>query len=148
VDASSANAIYTTGASTDIRNNIGPSTAHNMPTNNTFFVNTSEGSEDFHLVDGVAPIDTGVDLTDVVTADLDGMARPYGSAPDMGAYEYTPGSQLVGDVNGDGQVDQQDVQACVNHVLGAENWGESADVNGDGGVNVLDVQQVVNIVSE
>jgi archaellum component FlaG (FlaF/FlaG flagellin family) len=148
VDTSSPNAIYVAGGLTDIRNNIGPSSVNNIPPNNVFFVNTAEGEEDYHLVNGAAPIDAGVDLTDVVAADLDGTARPYGSAPDIGAYEYAPGSQLEGDVNGDGQVDQEDIQACVNHVLGVEDWGASADINGDGGVNILDVQQVVNITSD
>ena len=148
VDTSSSYAIYTVSGSTDIRNNIGPSTAQNLPTNSSFFVNTSEGAEDYHLVSSAAPIDLGLDLTDVVGTDLEGRERPYGLAPDLGAYEFAPGSQLVGDVNRDGQVDQQDVQACVNHVLGIGDWGVSADVNGDGAVNVLDVQRVVNIISE
>jgi hypothetical protein len=147
VAASTSNAIYVAGGSTDIRNNVGPSTTHNTPTNDAFFVNTSEGEEDYHLVTSAAPIDAGVDLTDVVAADLDGTERPYGSAPDIGAYEYAPGAQLVGDVNRDGRVDKQDVQACVNNVLGIQDWGITADVNGDGEVNILDVQGIVNIVS-
>jgi len=145
VDTSSPNAIYGADGLTDIRNNIGPSSVNNIPANNVFFVNTAEGEEDFHLVSGAAPIDAGLDLSDVVVMDLDGTARPYGSAPDIGAYEYAPGSQLEGDVNGDDQVDQQDVQVCVNQILGVEEWGVSDDVDGDGGVNMLDVQQVVNI---
>ena len=63
----------------------------------------------------------------------------------------TDGSIIVdameGDLNVDGLVDVQDVQACANHVLGLQNWGIAADVNEDGGTNILDVQRVVNIVS-
>ncbi|MEA1924529.1 MAG: dockerin type I domain-containing protein [Candidatus Altiarchaeota archaeon] len=52
----------------------------------------------------------------------------------------------AGDVNGDGSVNILDVQACVNHLLGAQDWGAAADVNRDGTVNVLDVQEIVNII--
>jgi hypothetical protein len=54
---------------------------------------------------------------------------------------------IVGDVNGDGQVNFQDIQACLNHVLGFQDWGEAADVNEDGHVNALDVQTIINIFS-
>ena len=51
-----------------------------------------------------------------------------------------------GDVNGDGLINVQDIQACVNHILGTQDWGEAGDVNNDGAVNVLDVQTIVNII--
>jgi len=35
------------------------------------------------------------------------------SAWDIGPCEYVSGSALLGDVNGDGQVDEEDVQACL-----------------------------------
>jgi len=53
-------------------------------------------------------------------------------------------SPLKGDINLDGSVDVLDVQACVNHILGLQNYGSSADVNGDGSTDVLDVQAIVN----
>ena len=52
----------------------------------------------------------------------------------------------IGDVTGDSQVNIQDIQACVNHILGTQDWGALADVNGDEAVNVLDVQAIVNII--
>ena len=52
----------------------------------------------------------------------------------------------AGDLNSDGTVDSQDVNACVNHILGTQDWGEAADVNEDGSVNSLDVQEIVNII--
>jgi hypothetical protein len=42
----------------------------------------------YHLRAGSAAIDRGVDAG--VTSDIDGNARPYGSAPDLGAVEYVP----------------------------------------------------------
>jgi hypothetical protein len=71
--------------------------------------------------------------------------RFSGSAPDIGAFEHTGTKpSLVGDVNGDGTVNIMDVQACVNHILGKQNWGKTSDVNGDGGVDVIDIQEIVN----
>ena len=56
--------------------------------------------------------------------------------------------RLKGDVNGDEEVNNQDVDACVNHILGIQDWGKAADVNEDGSLDVLDVQEIVNIISE
>lgn len=51
------------------------------------------------------------------------------------------------DLNSDGSVNILDLQSCVNHILGIQDWGGAkADVNEDGSVDVLDVQEVVNAV--
>ena len=55
----------------------------------------------------------------------------------------------LGDVNGDGKIDVEDVVAIVNKILGepAENFLEAyADVTGDGKIDVDDVVAVVNII--
>jgi len=49
------------------------------------FVNTS--SYDFHLQSGSPAIDSGITLA-AVTTDIDGIARPQGTALDLGAREY------------------------------------------------------------
>jgi hypothetical protein len=79
-------AVFVQSGQVDMRNNIGPSDTGNMETDNSFFVNTGTGNEDFHLVAGSLPIDSGIDCG--IREDFDGNARPYGTAPDMGAYEY------------------------------------------------------------
>ena len=56
---------------------------------------------------------------------------------------------LMGDVNGDGVVNIQDVVALVDHTLGKEVSmfvEEAADVTGDGQINISDVVAVVNIL--
>ncbi|MDY6857508.1 MAG: dockerin type I domain-containing protein [Thermodesulfobacteriota bacterium] len=53
---------------------------------------------------------------------------------------------LKGDVNGDKEINDNDVDACVKHILGTQDWGDAADVNGDLSVNSLDVQQIVNVI--
>ena len=57
-----------------------------------------------------------------------------------------PSTTLKGDVNQDGSVNVLDVQACVNDILGVQDYGSSADANKDGKVDILDVQGVVNII--
>ena len=53
---------------------------------------------------------------------------------------------VMGDVTGDGDVNILDVQACINHVLGVQDWDSAADVNGDGNANVIDVQDIENLI--
>lgn len=86
---SSANAVSVSGATVDVRNNIGPTSANNMGTNSAYFVNAAGG--DFRLVGGAAPINAGVDLTAYVPDDFDGNSRTADLPPDIGAFEYAGG---------------------------------------------------------
>ena len=54
-----------------------------------------------------------------------------------------------GDINGDGTVDIQDVNCCINVILGSEpasKYNGRADVNGDGAVDIQDVNDIINII--
>ena len=54
-----------------------------------------------------------------------------------------------GDLNLDGVVNSQDVDLCVNVILGFEGDAgirSRADMNLDGRVNVIDLQKIVNLV--
>jgi hypothetical protein len=109
-------------------------------TGNPLFIDPE--NENFHLQSTSPCINAGADLG--LTQDFAGVSIPQGLAPDIGPYEY-----VSADVNGDGQVDALDVHACVNHILGVQDWRDmagvnSADVNGDGSVDALDVQAIVN----
>lgn len=140
-------------ATWDLRNNAFPgavpgvaSDPSNLTATATDFVDAA--THDYHLAPGAGLIDQGVPLTSVAT-DRDGRARPQGSAPDVGAYEFAGAAPTPGDVNGDGVVNVLDVQRCVNVVLGLEPdpaVQARADLNGDGTVNVLDVQGIINAV--
>lgn len=96
------------------------------------------------------PSGTGVVQTDVAVGDGDqAWTPPPGIGPELAVYITRTGSPPAppqGDINGDGQVDVADVQACVNQVLGVSPTTPEADLNGDGTVNVLDVQQLVLIL--
>lgn len=54
----------------------------------------------------------------------------------------------VGDVNGDGQVDEKDAMAIMDHLAGTAQLDEDAlkraDVNGDGEVSYLDAMAIMD----
>ena len=87
---------------------------------------------------------TGVGVTGGDT--LWSKPSPLGSEVALYAKRTGALQGLPGDVNGDGVVNVQDVQLCVNQVLGLSPTTPEADVNSDGSVNVLDVQLIVNIL--
>ncbi|MBE6315380.1 MAG: dockerin type I repeat-containing protein [Muribaculaceae bacterium] len=51
---------------------------------------------------------------------------------------------IVGDVNGDGEVNIADVNAVINMIL--DSPAENGDVNGDGEVNIADVNAIIDII--
>ena len=56
---------------------------------------------------------------------------------------------VLGDVNGDGEVNVTDVALIVENIMGQHNssfMAANADVNGDGSITVTDVAGVVNII--
>ena len=57
--------------------------------------------------------------------------------------------QVVGDANGDAEINVLDVVLTVNLILCADcpdNYNECSDINGDEQINVLDVVSLVNII--
>jgi hypothetical protein len=63
---------------------------------NPLFVDPDNG--DFHLRSGSPAIDSGIS-TDALREDFDGNVRPWGSAPDMGAFEYGSRKSSASPVN-------------------------------------------------
>ena len=56
---------------------------------------------------------------------------------------------LLGDVDGNGEVNVTDVNILVNIILGKDNaasYDGRADVDGNGNVDITDVNEVVNII--
>ena len=52
---------------------------------------------------------------------------------------------ILGDVNGDGAVNIQDIILILNMILDS-SYESNGDVNSDGIINILDVVQIVNII--
>ncbi len=66
------------------------------------------------------------------------------------SWDYT-GGYMIGDVNGDGQVNAIDLNAIVNYILERRNFPftfveKAADLNGDLKVNAIDVNMVTNMI--
>ena len=60
--------------------------------------------------------------------------------------QSSEGSWLLGDVNGDGNVDVADVSAVISMMSGSTTY-DNADVNGDGAVDVADISSVISIMA-
>jgi len=113
------------------------------------------GNNNFHLQSNSPAIDGGTvhDYFDrfynlygvKIDMDFEGNPYPQGTAPDIGAYESGAAS-LKYDVNMDSAVNIQDLQACVNHVLGKQDWGYKSDVNRDGKVDNWDMTEILNAI--
>lgn len=72
---------------------VGANSIHNKTASDQF-VNITQGSEDYHLKSGADALDVGTTLAQVPT-DIDGDARPQGSAVDMGADELLAVSRRI-----------------------------------------------------
>ena len=60
---------------------------------------------------------------------------------------FRPAFAVIGDVNGDGKVDMQDigiVARAFGTSPGAPRWNPAADVNGDGTVDMRDIALVAS----
>ena len=64
-------------------------------------------------------------------------------------YSVTLAEKPKGDVNGDGEVDEADLELVVNYILNpSKDFNKTAaDMNGDGKVNAADVVLIINAMS-
>jgi hypothetical protein len=95
VDVPESRAVVISGATADVKNNIGPSAANNLPTSSAYYVDGAKA--DYHLAPGSAPIDAGLDLTSVVATDIEGRSRSASGRPDLGAYELAVATDAAGE---------------------------------------------------
>ena len=74
----------------------------------------------------------------------DDMENYTGTAPDMGAFEFSD-CGIAGDINLDGNVNILDIINVANCIL-SDCSDPCADLNGDGSINILDIINLVNII--
>ena len=78
------------------------------------------------------------------------LLRPFGKLPDYtfnDPYPDSPGSLLLGDVNGDGLVDISDVAALIDYLLDGDAEGislQNADCYMDNVINIADVVEIID----
>lgn len=82
----------------------------------------------------------------VTDGDRPNQKNLYVYVPGNGVAAYTLTAGILGDVDGDGQVDVTDVNILINMMLGKAISSPVADVTGDGMVDVSDVNAVINIM--
>jgi len=110
------------------------------------FVNLA--GRDFHLLASSLALNAGTTVP-IVVVDREGIARPQGGTFDIGAYETYAGSATQPppnpcDTNGDGSVNQPDIDSSVSQALGTAACKTDLDANGR--CDVVDVQRVINAV--
>ncbi|HPF38919.1 MAG TPA: dockerin type I domain-containing protein [Phycisphaerae bacterium] len=101
---------------------------------------------DYHLLPSSPCIDAGAPDYETFEGDLDidSDARVMNCRIDVGADEFNPAVNPIGDYDGDGQVDSDDLSSFITALLNPQecNLGRG-DTNEDGAVNSLDVQGFV-----
>ncbi len=92
------------------------------------------------------PVFTGAgNYLDNVVSILSGGTRGTQLQFDAIFFYKKAGAALTGDVNGDGVVNNTDVSALINVILGDAAY-DNTDLNGDGVVNNTDVTSLINII--
>ena len=107
---------------------------------------TNPENDDYSLQESSPCIDAGTTYFEMfgdIIIDID-VSEYYGLAPDMGAFEWIPETQL-GDLNADGVLDVIDIVAMVNLIL-EFTYDSLADMNADNIVDILDIMLLLNIV--
>jgi hypothetical protein len=98
--------------------------------------------QDFRLTADSPAVDLGVDVG--FTIDFEGNLVPQGSAPDLGAFEFgSQGPVCDGDLDEDGDFDDEDVNLMVDVILGRNTQISCADLDDNGLVNVIDLQMLI-----
>ncbi len=70
------------------------------------------------------------------------------SVQNTASFWYMKEPTVIGDIDGDGEVNISDVSAIIDILLrgGTDDAISQADVNGDGEVNIGDVNDVIDII--
>ena len=120
---------------------INPGDENGNISSNPLFVDPD--NDNFNLQLNSPCIDAGIEI--------EGMEY-FGSAPDMGAFEYTSESieVILGDINFDQDINILDIVLLLNYIIGNAEFSNeqlvAADYTGDAIINILDIVTLVNFI--
>ena len=86
-----------------------------------------------------------VDVTESVRFRIVQTSGSRVNIDDITVYGRASETVLIGDVNGDGEINIADVNAVIDSILGTPN-NPKCDVNGDGEINIADVNAIIDII--
>ncbi len=98
-------------------------------------INNNLSNQDGLLSIAIAPSNPGI-----IYVGVGGSGGFKGTIADT-----TPPTYKAEDINQDGTVNTQDLQAAANQILGTQSWPR-ADVNQDGKFDVKDLQKIANVI--
>lgn len=124
-------------------------------------INEEENTISINLPSGISPAgliptyttDLGVSCTPESGTEMDfsapvtiSLTTPHGDSQEW--VVTVVNENLIGDANGDGQINVLDIQTIVSYLLNQESQIniENADVNEDGVINILDIMLIVNTI--
>ncbi len=158
---------YQNGAGEQVYKYVIEIDEENAPAN-TFFVELNDGSNGFswfNYESGTTRCEFTVDDNTCGTSDAEGafipknLAKIYIKANSAEGYPFNLSIKRIyrvpvieskpGDVNGDGEVDVNDIVCVADYILGQEVpvfIFENADLDGSGDINVTDISKIVDII--
>ena len=88
-----------------------------------------------------------LDASDLVGGSYDAFLSVNTNVEDVNIpIQLTVNDALLGDINGDGLLNVQDIVVMVNDYILEGVYNSIGDINGDGNLNVLDVIALVSII--
>jgi hypothetical protein len=92
------------------------------------------------------PVDTyQLDITEISMGTPE-LTDKFAGTDQQTQFEVTEKPLLVGDVNGDGEVDVRDITALIDVIMNSITDNPRADVNQDGDIDVRDITALIDII--
>ena len=88
-----------------------------------------------------------IDVSGLPSSNYSLEVYPVHAADKMQSFEFSLHSSiLLGDMNGDGDLNVLDVVILANLILAGDNSNPTGDLNQDGYQNILDIVSLVNLI--
>ena len=112
-------------------------------------VTDAEGAYDVEVVQTDKDYTVTVEAEGYTTLEEEGTVNVSNGDSEGNVYVLSSSNTLIGDANGDGEVDINDYVAVISYILEEEPSPfvfENADVNGDGEIDINDYVSIIDII--